>query len=157
MRLARHALYAAALLVLASPPATCRADQPRPFGGPFRFVIAEVEPLGDGDVLIRGLLLDGHAQSLGRFAGAVEYLVHPDGSFEGTAIKVASNGDELREVLAGSLTGTGSLGTFAVTGGTGRFARAAGGGTFASAWTSPMTADVHFRGSIRFNASDRRR
>jgi hypothetical protein len=120
MRRTVPTLCACALLILAAPAAPARADDPRPYAGTFNLVLTQVIPQPDGDILIQGLLQDGQATILGPFHGDVQYLVHPDGSFEGTAEKVASNGDVLRESLAGSLTPLGSVGTFEV-----RAARAA--------------------------------
>lgn len=156
MQWARPIRCVSAFLVLTALPAPSRAYHGRPYGGVFGLVITAIEPQESGDVVIRGVFPVGRANFLGSFAGEVEYLVHPDGTFEGTATKVAANGDLLHEELAGLLTPTGSLGTFELTGGTGRFANVVGGGTFASRWMGPTTAVVEFLGVASYDASDRR-
>jgi hypothetical protein len=146
-------LCAYAILVLTAPLTAARADHPRPYAGTFDLVLNQFTPQPNGDVLIQGLLQDGQATFLGPFHGDVQYLVHPDGSFEGTARKLAANGDVLRESLTGSLTPIGSVGTFTLTGGTGRFANATGGGAFLSTFTGAVTAAVQFTASASSDAS----
>jgi hypothetical protein len=153
MRRTVPTLCACALFILTAPASPARADHPRPYAGTFDLVLNQFTPQPNGDVLIRGLLQDGQATFLGPFHGDVQYLVHPDGSFEGTARKVAANGDVLRESLTGSLTPLGSIGTFTLTGGTGRFANATAGGAFLSTWTGAVTAAVQFTGSASTDAS----
>jgi hypothetical protein len=140
-----------ALLVLSALPVTSRADdKDQPYNGVFTLTITGENPQPSGAVKITGNL-KGQATFLGPFQGTVEYFVNPDGTFTGTATKVATNGDRLYESLEGTLTATGSVGSFWLTGGTGHFKDARGGGVFLSTWTGTTTADVTFEGS----ASDR--
>jgi hypothetical protein len=154
MRLSAPSLSALALLVLSALPVTSRADdKDQPYKGVFTFTITSENPLPTGTVMITGNL-KGQATFLGPFQGTVEYLVNPDGTFTGTATKVATNGDQLYETLEGTLTATGSVGSFWLTGGTGLFKDARGGGVFLSTWTGKTTAVVTFEGRKR-RARDR--
>src|SRR5947209_20634461 len=156
MRRGHLGFFALTLLALGSLPSPAQAGEFKPYKGGFDFAATMIEPLPDGDTFVRGLL-DGEETSLGRFTGVVEYLVHPDGSYEGTATKMAANGDLLFESLTGQFNATGSTGTFTLSKGTGRFKNASGGGTFHSSWVVfPFTAVVQFDGMISYNASDRR-
>jgi hypothetical protein len=164
MRRTVPTLFAYAILALTAPLTPARADHPSPYAGTFDLVLTQSTPQPNRDVLIQGLLQNGQATFLGPFQGDVQYLVHPDGSFKGTARKVAANGDVLRESLTGSLTPLGSsltsslpllgsIGTFKLTGGTGQFANATGGGAFLSTFTGAATAAVQFTGSASSDAS----
>ena len=149
MRCSPPSLSALTLLVLTALPAPSRADQDTPYNGSFGLTLTSVKPLPKGGDRIKGVLA-GEATFLGPFTGTVEYHVFPDGSFVGTATKVAADGDQLTERLAGTLTATGSVGAFVVTGGTRRFKHASGSGTFVSTWTSTTTAVVTFAGSASY-------
>jgi hypothetical protein len=156
MRRGHPSFFALILLALVCLPSPVRAGDFKPYKGGFDFAATVLDPLPDGDTFVRGLL-DGEETSLGHFTGVVEYLVHPDGSFEGTVTKMAANGDLLFESLTGQFNATGSTGTFTLSKGTGRFKNASGGGTFQSKWVVfPFTAVVQFDGKISYNASDRR-
>ena len=150
MRCRLPSVSALTLLVLTALPAPSRADQSTPYNGSFGLTLTSVKPLPKGGDQIKGVIA-GEATFLGPFTGTVEYHVFPDGSFVGTATKLAADGDQLRERLAGTLTATGSVGAFVVTGGTRRFKDASGSGTFVSTWTSATTAAVTFAGSASYH------
>jgi hypothetical protein len=145
-----------ALVVLAVPSSSARADHPTPYKGRFDFTTVSVVPVSDTVLYVRGSLT-GNETQLGRFTGEVEYLVDVTTlKFEGKLTKTAANGDLLKENLTGQFTlddqftPTGSVGEFTITGGTGRFRGATGSGTFEGIWTDPdlITAHITFDGSI---------
>ena len=152
-------LSALTLLVLTALSAPSRADQDTPYEGTFNLTITSVNTLPTGVEKIAGNL-KGQATFLGPFEGTVEYLVNPDGTFTGTATKGLQDRTRgqarLHESLEGTLTATGSGGSFWLTGGTGHFKDARGGGVFLSTWTGKTTAVVTFEGSASDKAPDRK-
>ncbi len=147
----RPSALSLALLTLLSAPTLGRADTNLPFVGNLKLTLTSVAPTADGHIRIDGNL-DGLATTLGRFTGTVVYIVDPAvGSFTGSAIKIAANGDKIFESIVGQLfpDGSGSTGAFSVDGGTGRFRNASGGGFFASRFTTAINADVGIAAVIR--------
>ena len=149
----QHRLFTLVLLgltALTALPRTAGADGSAPFKGKFDFAILNVQRLPTGEFRIRASL-KGRATILGNFEGEAVYDVNlTTGSFTGSAIKVAANGDELHETLTGNFTATGTAGDFVIVGGTGRFRRATGGGTYVTTWTNTelTTAEATFAASM---------
>jgi hypothetical protein len=147
-----------AVLALMALPGTTRAADERPYKGRLRLNIVEVTDLGGGFISVVSVM-KGRATSLGRFTGYAFYEIDlATGEFEGTAVKVAANGDELYEEVSGQFTDplmTASVGEFVVVGGTGRFENAAGEGEFAGASTTDTEIAITLRGVLSYDASDR--
>jgi hypothetical protein len=158
--MSRHlpSLRAVTLLTLTTMPVTAHAGQSRPYTGAFDFAVLDIQPVSQTGLMITASLA-GHETFLGQFKGTVVYVVDlTNGTFSGSLVKQAANGDLLYETLTGHFTATGSEGDFNLNGGTGRFLHAAGGGTYVNVWTSQdmTTGHVTFSGAIDFDASDRR-
>lgn len=140
-------------------PAVASAGDDRPYRGVLDLNITSVTgPDADGIITAYGTL-DGTANHLGRLHGMVVYYIDLNtGAFEGTAYKVAADGDILYESLEGQFLDpnlTTAIGTFAFDGGTGRFANASGDGVFYSEFSSPTEATVDVDARLSYDASDR--
>jgi hypothetical protein len=138
-----------ALLTGAWPPGQLRADgdqQGRPFRG-------SAEGMVTGAVPPNELVIDytGEATHLGRFTREEHLLLNPDGSFTGTIVFTAANGDELWLDFEGAFTSpTDAAGTYTFTGGTGRFQNATGTATFTAYTPDGVNVTAEFEGTIRY-------
>jgi len=95
----------------------------------------------------------GQATHLGRFTRTETIVVNlANGTFTGTLVFTAANGDRLSADIAGSFTspaGDSAAGTYMFTGGTGRFQNASGRAEFEV--TADGTGfDVTFKGTIQY-------
>lgn len=148
-------LLAAAAAIL---PAPAAAGDGVPYRGRLDLTVTGLYE--DGDTLVVTGVLGGNVTHLGRLTGTVTYYIDSTGAFTGDVVKVASNGDKLRETMVGQFLdpyGINAVGTFAFDGGTGRFSNASGTGDFAAEFFSPMeegTVDVE--ATLFYDASDRR-
>lgn len=138
-----------ALLAGAGLPGQLRADgdsQPRPFRGTAAGVVTGMVPPN-------GLVIEstGTATHLGRFTREERLFLNPDGSFSGTIVFTAANGDELWVEFEGAFTSpTTAVGTYTFTGGTGRFADATGEATFTAYTPDGVHVTATFEGTIRY-------
>lgn len=97
------------------------------------------------------ILYQGQATHLGDFTQEEEIVLAPDGTFEGTIVFTAANGDELYADLDGAFTSeTTAAGLYTFTGGTGRFEGATGTATFESASDAPGQSSTSFEGRIQY-------
>jgi len=100
----------------------------------------------------------GQATHLGRFTRTETLFVNlSNGTFTGTLVFTAANGDRLNADVEGhftSPTGDSAGGTYLFTGGTGRFQNASGRAAF-EVTPDRMNFDVKFKGTIQFQASRR--
>lgn len=138
-----------ALFAVANSPAVSKADdETRPFKGTIGFEVTGASPLPNGYLYVTGVL-SGKLTVLGKFQGTVDYVIAPDGSFIGNAVKIDSRGNKLYEYVVGQFTATGSFGTVKVTGGTGKYREATGHSTFLSTWIVPgSTSSIVIDGVI---------
>jgi hypothetical protein len=93
----------------------------------------------------------GNATHLGNFTRQEVLVLGADGSFTGTIVFVAANGDELHVDVSGGFTGaTTAAGTYTFTGGTGRFDDATGSATFEVDAPDFGHVSVTFDGTINY-------
>src|SRR4051794_11778384 len=96
---------------------------------PFKGRAAVVVTGADGNHLTTSGV--GEATHLGRYTRTEDLFLHGDGSFHGTVVFTAANGDQLFVEFTGGFTSpTMAAGTYTITGGTGRFSDASGEATF---------------------------
>lgn len=125
------------------------AGETRPMKGRAFEDVISAEPVPDG--LLVTTVGAGNATHLGRFTREASVVVHDDGTFDGTVVFTAANGDQLVADLDGgyqSLTLISGLYTF--TGGTGRFSDATGSADFDAVTADGLHADIVFSGSIQY-------
>ena len=95
----------------------------------------------------------GQATHLGRFTRTETVLIDlSNGTFTGTLVFIAANGDRLKADATGHLTsptGDSAEGTYVFTGGTGRFQNASGQASFEVA-ADGLNFDVTFNGTIQY-------
>lgn len=131
------------------PPSQLRADgnrPARPFSGSATGMVTDVVP--PNELLIE---YTGTATHLGRFTREEQLFLNPDGSFDGTIVFTAANGDELWLDFEGAFTSpTTAEGTYTFTGGTGRFEGASGGATFEAYTPDGIHVEATFTGTIRY-------
>lgn len=114
----------AALASLGLPGAASAGDD-LPFRGYANAVLIGAEPVEDGTLLTA--TSTGEATHLGEFTRSESLVLHADGTFEGSLVFVAANGDELCADFEGSfISATAAEATYTFTGGTGRFDDASG-------------------------------
>ena len=93
----------------------------------------------------------GTATHLGQFTREEHLFLNPDGSFTGTMVFTAANGDELWLDFQGAFTSpTTAEGTYTFTGGTGRFEGATGEATFDAFTPDGVHVEATFEGTIRY-------
>jgi hypothetical protein len=145
---AAPALVALGVLGFALPAA---ADESLPFRGAADEVVTDVTPLGPG-LLQLTVTVTGEATYLGRFTGTEEVVLDlADGTFSGTRVFVAANGDRLYADVEGAFTSaTTAEGTLTFTGGTGRFRDASGGTGFQAVSPDGIHLALSFEGAIEF-------
>lgn len=122
------------------------ADPPLPFQG-------RAEGMVVGLVPPNGLVIEytGTATHLGQFTREERLFLNPDGSFTGTMVFTAANGDELWLDFEGAFTSpTTAEGTYTFTGGTGRFEDATGEATFDAFTPDGVHVEATFEGTIRY-------
>ena len=92
----------------------------------------------------------GTSTHLGRFTRNEQLVLNPvAGTFTGSIVFTAANGDELWCGVSGGFTGPGiAEGTYSITGGTGRFAGASGTAAFNVVQSDPANFSFAFDGSI---------
>lgn len=96
------------------------------------------------------VVAQGHASQIGLFTREEQILLDPaSGTFTGSIVFTAANGDQLAGTLDGAFVSPGSAtGTYAFTGGSGRFAHASGGAEFVLATPDGIHFSVSFAGSL---------
>jgi hypothetical protein len=127
------------------------ADDPLPFQGRADEMVTGVAPVGPGLLLLTAAAT-GEATYLGRFTGT-ETVVFDlgDGTFAGTRVFIAANGDKLFADVEGAFTSaTTAEGTFTFTGGTGRFRNASGAADFEVVTPDGIHLTLTFEGTIAF-------
>jgi hypothetical protein len=127
------------------------ADDPLPMRGRADEVVTDAQPIGDG-LLLLTVAATGEATHLGRFTGTETLVFDPaDGTFAGTRVFVAANGDLLyADVVGGFTSATTAVGTFTFRGGTGRFRDASGEADFEVVSPDGIHIALAFEGTIEF-------
>jgi hypothetical protein len=144
------AAVVAAAAMLGAFPATVPADDRVPYKGRADEVTTSIEPAPDG--LHITVAVTGQATHMGRFTGDENVVGHADGTFAGTRVFIAANGDQLFANVEGRpISPNTAGGTFTFTGGTGRFRNAAGGADFVGVSSDGFIhIAITFEGTIRF-------
>ncbi|HET8669175.1 MAG TPA: hypothetical protein VFM05_00715 [Candidatus Saccharimonadales bacterium] len=124
------------------------AVEQEPFKGNAEGTIIGVLP-GPGGITLSGVA-EGNATYLGRFTREEQILLDPlTGTFVGTIVFTAANGDRLLCTLTGRFTSlTDATGTYTFTGGTGRFEHATGGADFVVTLPDGVHYTVEFNGTL---------
>ncbi|HUR53332.1 MAG TPA: hypothetical protein VMZ71_04340 [Gemmataceae bacterium] len=146
--LRRSCVWLVVLLALAGawPSGQLRADGDRPFRGSAAGMVTGVAP--PNELIIE---YTGTATHLGRFTREEHLFLNADGSFTGTMVFTAANGDELWLDFEGAFSSaTTAEGTYTFTGGTGRFSGATGGATFEAYTPDGIHVEARFEGTIRY-------
>lgn len=139
-------LLAAAVLVVA--PQSSWATGGVPFKGRAAGAITSVSPDPDGVVMT--VSAEGDATLLGRFTREEVLLLNPStGTFTGSIVFTAANGDQLvASVAGGFVSPTTAAGTYTFSGGTGRFKNATGGAEFVASTPDGTHLTVEFSGVV---------
>jgi hypothetical protein len=149
MRACRTASLVVALMVVVGLASPAAADDPLPFRGRAVEVVTSAVPV-EGGILVTTTGA-GEATHLGRFTREATVLIHPDGTFEGTVVFTAANGDQLGADLEGGPTSlTTQAGTYTFSGGTGRFSDATGEADFTAVTSDGIHVALTFEGAIEF-------
>jgi hypothetical protein len=127
------------------------AEEPVPFQGGADEVVTGAEPIGAGLVRLT-VAVTGEATHLGLFTGTETVVLDlTDGTFAGTRVFVAANGDRLyADVEGGFTSATTAEGTLTFTGGTGRFQDATGEADFEAVSPDGVHLALTFDGAIEF-------
>jgi hypothetical protein len=137
------------VLLVIGLPAHLHADQggsDRPFDGQSAGVVTGIAPSGAIEVESTG-----NATHLGDFTKTESVLFGPGGTFSGTVVFTAANGDQLWADFSGSITSPTTLeGTYTFLGGTGRFSDATGTASFEASTPDGLHLAVSFEGSISY-------
>jgi hypothetical protein len=114
-------------------------------------MITGVTPVGPGLLLLTATAT-GETTHLGRFTGNETVVLDlADGTFAGTRVFVAANGDLLYADVEGAFTSaTTAEGTFTFTGGTGRFQNASGEADFEVVTSDGINLALAFGGTIEY-------
>jgi hypothetical protein len=114
-------------------------------------IVTSVVPAGLGLLLVT-VTATGEATHLGQFTGTETLVLNPaDGTFAGTRVFTAANGDQLYANVEGAFTSaTTSQGTFTFTGGTGRFTNASGQAAFETVTPDGIHIALTFEGTIEY-------
>ena len=149
-RACRTAGLMVALMVVVGFARTATADDPLPFRGWADEVVTSVQPV-EGGILVTATG-GGEATYLGQFTREATVLIDPvHGTFEGTVVFTAANGDQLFADLEGRSTSlTTQVGTYTFTGGTGRFSDASGTAGFEAVRSDAIHVALTFEGTIDF-------
>jgi hypothetical protein len=147
-RTASFVMALAAILGLAAPVA---ADEPLPFRASAAEMVTSAEPIGPGLVGLT-VAATGEGTYLGRFTGIETVVLDlATGTFTGTRVFVAADGDRLYANVEGGFTSaTTAEGTLTFTGGTGRFADATGEADFEAVTPDGIHLALTFEGTIDF-------
>jgi hypothetical protein len=147
-RTAHFVMALAAALGFALP---VSGDDPLPFRARANETLTSAEPVGEGLVGLT-VAATGEATYLGRFTGIETVVLDlADGTFVGTRVFVAANGDRLyADVEGGFTSATTAAGTLTFTGGTGRFCNATGEVDFEAVTSDGIHLALTFVGSIEF-------
>ncbi len=128
------------------------AAPPVPFRGRADLVLTGAEDLPPASRRLTAAAT-GQATHLGRFTRTETLFVNlSNGSFIGTLVFTAANGDRLNADVEGqftSPTGDSALGTYVFTSGTGRFQNASGRAAF-EVKPDEVGFDVTFKGKIQY-------
>jgi hypothetical protein len=144
----RLCVWSVVLLTLpaARPLGQVRADGDRPFRGTAAGAVTDVVP--PNELVIEAT---GTATHLGQFTREEHLFLNSDGSFTGTIVFTAANGDELWADFGGAFTSaTAAEGAYTFTGGTGRFRGATGAAAFAASTPDGVHVEVTFEGTVRY-------
>ncbi len=147
-RLARYLTLALAAFTLGFAPYCARAAEPVPFKGNAAGAIVSASP-GPGGILVT-VLASGYATQLGQFSREESLLLNPAaGSFTGTVVFTAANGDQLFGTVEGQFTSPNTVvGSYTFDGGTGRFEGADGSADFSLATPDGVHFTVNFEGTV---------
>jgi hypothetical protein len=119
---------------------------PRPFRGT---ATGEVTGVGESGELI--ITYTGQATHLGNFTREERLFLNPDGTFTGTMVFTAANGDELWVEFTGAFVSpTTAVGSYTFVGGTGRFRDATGSAEFEAVTPDGVNVTATFEGTINF-------
>jgi hypothetical protein len=119
---------------------------PRPFRGT---ATGQVTGIGGSGELI--ITYTGQATHLGNFTREERLFLNPDGTFTGTMVFTAANGDELWVEFAGAFVSpTTAEGSYTFVGGTGRFRDATGSADFQAVTPDGVHVTAEFEGSISY-------
>lgn len=144
--LSRSLVVLAALVTggLAVPSAV--ADDDRPFRGT---ATGQVTGVGEsGEVIIS---YTGTATHLGKFTREERLFLNPDGTFTGTMVFTAADGDHLWVEFAGAFVSpTTAVGEYTFVGGTGRFSWASGTAGFEAVTPDGVNVAASFEGTISY-------
>lgn len=145
-------------LAVMSAPGAVRAADERPYVGSVDVkILATTDPVDDS-IHVLGTM-EGNTSALGKFTGWVAYRIDLGArEFDGRAIKVAANGDQLYETLSGQFTDatlSRSVGELTLDGGSGRFSDAAGRARFTTVSRSATEVSAQFHGTFSYDASNR--
>lgn len=131
---------------LASPTGAVAGDPARPFRGT---ATGQVTGIGESGELI--ITYTGRATHLGKFTREERLFLNPDGTFTGTMVFTAANGDELWLQFAGAFVSpTTAVGSYTFTGGTGRFVDAKGSAGFEAYTPDGINVAASFEGTITY-------
>ena len=119
-----------ALLIAAALAQGVMAQDAVPFKGSFDALI--IATSGPPEAVQVTAVAAGNSTHMGLTTAVVDYVFHnPQGTFAGSAVFTAANGDTLNLSFAGQELSDGTLeGSLMFEGGTGRFTDASGGGDF---------------------------
>jgi hypothetical protein len=94
---------------------------------------------------------NGEATHLGQFTRNENTIVNANGTFSGTLVFTAANGDQLFADLAGGfISPTTAVGTYTFTGGTGRFENASGETDFVGVTFDGVHISLNFEGTVSY-------
>jgi hypothetical protein len=148
----RQLAFSATALTILGLCLAASAAPPVPFRGRADLVITGAEELPPASRLLTAAAT-GQATHLGRFTRTETLLVdQSNGTFTGTLVFTAANGDQLNADVEGhftSPTGESAEGTYLFTGGTGRFQNASGQAAF-EVTPDEVGFDVTFDGEIQY-------
>jgi hypothetical protein len=122
-----------------------------PFLGSAAETVTNMQPVGR-DLLQLTITGTGQATHLGQFNGTETVVLNlGSGTFAGTRVFTAANGDQLYADVNGAFTSpTTAEGTLTFTGGTGRFASASGQTAFSAVTSDGINLTVTFTGAIAY-------
>jgi hypothetical protein len=121
-------------------------NPPRPIQGVAAGTVTAVVPPNELVINYTGI-----STHLGNFTREEHLFLNPDGSFSGTMVVTAANGDQLWLDFSGAFTSPNTAeGTYTFTGGTGRFSNATGNATFAAYTPDGIHVLATFEGTIRY-------
>lgn len=137
-----------ATAVLAVAPQLALATDQLPFKGSAAGAITSVSPGPAGVVMT--VSANGNATHLGRYSREEVLLLDPNtGTFTGSIVFTAADGDQLFGVVAGRFVSpTTATGTYTFSGGPGRFKNVTGGADFVASTSDGIHVTVEFEGTL---------